>query len=319
MKNILLFIFCYCVVSCKPAAPSSQSAAAPKPNSTKVADTISDSEMYGDDFKSSPKITCDVKANLVEKFEQPGVLVERLSFTEGSDKQAEWIKISVPNQPCKIIDITNASHQFYELKDWDKDGFQDLLQISARAGSSTYRVHWFDKTKNDFTKIDKVLGGDCEVFDASKSLFMDANDDAELRYNYHFENTYTLFYFKKGVFTTHAQITFFIDGHQNDNKLSVTVKKYKSAKDEEGTLVETTVFSELASKAETLHKQRVAEQETYSDKWTTEMSKEQREDLRKQHDQFDAKIQQLHKEWTALARPMVLQYWKDNLTTFLAE
>jgi hypothetical protein len=320
MKNIVLFAFCCGIMSCKPAATPPLNITESKSKNTTV-DTMSDRnrDEEEEDSQSTPKITCDVQAKVIEKFESPSVTIERLSFTGGSDKQAEWIKISVPNQPCKIVDITNASRQFYKLEDWDKDGFQDLMEINTHGHSSTFRVHWFDKTKNDFIKIDKALGGECEVFDASKSLFIDANDDAELRYNYDFSNTYTLFYFKKGVFKSLAQITFFMDGHKKDDKFSVTVKKYKSAKDETGTPIETSFFNELAPKAETLHKQRVSEQETYTAKWTTEMSTEQRENLRKEHDQYDAKIQLLHKEWTERAQPMVIQYWKDNLATFWAE
>jgi hypothetical protein len=321
MKNILLFALCYCVASCKPAATPPQNIVQShsQPNITAVVDTARHMEKNKeeDSEDSTPKITCDVKANLIEKFQQSGVLLERLSFTEGSDKQPEWIKISVPNQPCKIVDITNASHLFYKLEDWDKDGFVDILEIHARA--ATFNVHWFDKTKNDFIEIDKQFGGGCESFDASKSLFIDANDNAELRYNYDFKNDYTLFYFKKGVFKPLGQVTFFIDGHQKDDKLSVIVKKYKSPQDQEGTTVATTAFNALAPKAETLHKQRVSEEETYSQKYTTKMSDEQRKNLTKQYEQNTKTIETLHTEWTAIAKPMVIQYWKDNLATFLVQ
>jgi hypothetical protein len=216
-----------------------------------------------------------------------------------SDKQAKWLKISIPNQPCKIINIDYSSHRSYKLEDWDKDGFQDILETTLYMGPTHFRVYWFDKAQNDFIKMDKYLigEGEYEVIDTSKSLFMcfSAYDNGSLSSDYIFRNIYTLFYFKKGIFRELAEISFLIDTQSYpDSKLSISVKKYKSAKDEEGTFVKTSFFNKLAPKADTLYHLRVFEEDAYKNE----------------------KIQLLYKEWTAMARLMVIQYWKKNLATF---
>jgi hypothetical protein len=112
-------------------------------------------------------ITCQLKGDLVESFEQNNAKFERLKIQEDD---LEWLKVTLLDGSCKIIydsDIQHSNHHYCIFKDWDGDGFKDRID----EWKWDYKVSLFSKERNDFSrKIDGVFNGEQYFFDKEKGL-----------------------------------------------------------------------------------------------------------------------------------------------------
>ena len=111
-------------------------------------------------------INCQTTGQLIETFSQNKAKFERLAL---EDKELEWLKITLPDGSCRIIeeDIRRANHFTCEFRDWDGDGLKDKIDN----WKWNYRVSLFSKEKNDFSrKVNGVFNGEQWDFDKSKDL-----------------------------------------------------------------------------------------------------------------------------------------------------
>jgi hypothetical protein len=141
-------------------------------------------------------ITCQLKGDLVESFEQNNTKFERLRIQED---ELEWLKVTLSNGSCKIIydsDIRHNNHHYCIFEDWDKDGFKDRID----KWKWNYEVGLFSKEKNDFSrKINGVFCGEQYDFDKKRGLkwqFLESK----------FGGTYELYSLKDFKKTTYSEI-----------------------------------------------------------------------------------------------------------------
>ncbi|MEY4935773.1 MAG: hypothetical protein RIS64_2132 [Bacteroidota bacterium] len=262
------------------------------------------------DASSEPK--CDSKANLIEKFEQNGVLFERFSFTKGSDMQPEWLKITVGKQPCKILDISNLKDGYCKFQDWDKDGLKDL--IMGNTAAQNYKVSLFNKQNNDFVEIDNYFNDESWDFDIAKGLKMDHSDNNTNRYHYNFEDIYNLYEFKKGQFRLLSQIFFTIDDESQTKDCTIQIRKCKTQDDFKEMPVDATFFGGIRKKAQAIH--AVRSKNDFQYQLNEKLTDAQRKAYEPKYQQAETASQLEHDAWAKEAKLIVENYWRKNIDLF---
>jgi hypothetical protein len=169
-----------------------------------------------------------------------------------------------------------------------------MLTGAGRNGN--YRVALFDTKTNDFKEIDHVFGWDTWALDSIKKLYMDHSDNSEYRYGPNFEDIFKLYSIQNKQFKLVAQLRFFIDT-ENSTKCLVEAKQII---DDKKVTVGLAVFNDLATQAVAIHAPRLANdlKETAS---SNDIEKKARKD---------------HENWVEVAKPIVEDYFKQNLELF---
>ncbi|MEN9610491.1 MAG: hypothetical protein RLZZ628_1305 [Bacteroidota bacterium] len=261
---------------------------------------------------SSDEPKCDSKAHLIEKFEQNGALFERFSFTKGSDMQPEWLKITVGQQPCKILDISILKDGYCRFADWNKDGLKDMIVGNSQA--KNYKVHLFNKQNNDFTEIENHFNDEVWDFDATKGLKMDHSDNNVHRYNYNFEDIFNLYEVKNGQFRLLSQIFFTIDDENSTKDCVLQVRKCKSEDDFTEISTDAAVFGALRKKAQAIHAIRAKNDFQYN--LDEKLTDAQRKAFEPKYEKAEAASKLEHDAWANEAKSAVENYWRKNISLF---
>jgi hypothetical protein len=281
---------------------------APEQNVVSKTDTLAITT--SSDASGDPK--CDSKANLIEKFEQNGALLERFSFTEGSDMLPEWLKITVGKQPCKILDISTLKDGYCKFQDWDKDGLKDMIVGDTNA--QNYKVSLFNKQNNDFTEIDNHFNDESWDFDAAKGLRMDHLDNNTHRYHYNFEDIFNLYEFKNGQFRLLSQIFFTIDDESSTKSCEIQVRKCKTQDDFKEIPVDAAVFGAIRKKAQVI--QAVRSKNDFQYNLNEKLTDAQRKAFLPKYQQAEAASKLEHDAWEKEAKLIVENYWRKNIDLF---
>lgn len=166
MKKILIAATLLAVVGCKNnATQNPNTATVTKDNTNQAAQTTPAGSANG-------ATSCASVGQLKEKFEQNGAKFERFSKTtksdEGGDRANEWLKITLPDGTCKVVDSIGAeNHYECTFEDWNGDGFKDRID----SHKWNKEVSLFSKTKNDFSdKIEGEFNGEQHDYDKAKGF-----------------------------------------------------------------------------------------------------------------------------------------------------